>query len=124
MRDVNMTPLIDVSLVIVTMLMLTTPLSFESSIGVRQACARSTEDLPEKITERLELNVVSEECVEINGAPVARASLMEHLRPALNYCGTKEVIIRCHDNVSHGTFVSVLDQAKICGAVQIGVLGK
>ena len=124
MRDVNMTPLIDVSLVIVTMLMLTTPLSFESSIGVRQACARSPEDKPEEITEQLELNVISEDCVEINGTPVDRASLVEHLRPALNYCGTDKVIVRCAADVSHGTFVNVLDQAKICGAAQIGVLGR
>jgi biopolymer transport protein ExbD len=36
-HDVNMTPLIDVSLVLVVMLLLATPLAFESSIDVKNA---------------------------------------------------------------------------------------
>ncbi len=37
MNEVNMVPLIDVSLVLVVMLMLATPLAFESSLAIREA---------------------------------------------------------------------------------------
>ena len=31
------------------------------------------------------------------------------------------VVITCADAVSHGTFVSILDEAKLCGAREIAV---
>ena len=36
-NEINMTPLIDVSLVLVVMLLLATPLAFESSIAIKKA---------------------------------------------------------------------------------------
>jgi hypothetical protein len=36
---------------------------------------------------------------------------------------TRQVVVSCEDGVSHGAFVNVLDEAKICGAAQIAVVG-
>jgi biopolymer transport protein ExbD len=33
------------------------------------------------------------------------------------------VIVRCAENVPHGTFVGILDEAKRCGAAEIAVVG-
>jgi biopolymer transport protein ExbD len=37
---------------------------------------------------------------------------------------TRDVIVHCADGVSHGTFVSVLDEAKVDGAGRIAVVGR
>jgi biopolymer transport protein ExbD len=124
MREVNMTPLIDISLVIVTMLILTTPLSFESSIALRQSSPRAPDPEEGQVTERLELHLVSEETLELNGMLVKLDSLEESLRPAVESSATKQVIVTCEDAVSHGTFVRVIDLAKMCGAEEIGVMEK
>ena len=42
-RDVNLTPLIDVALVLVVILLLATPLAFESSILVRNTATRGNQ---------------------------------------------------------------------------------
>jgi biopolymer transport protein ExbD len=124
MREVNMTPLIDVSLVLVVMLLLATPLAFESSINVQksEATARSAEE-PTHF-ERVEIKVISEDTVVVNRSRVPRETLSRTLRPLLLASSHRRVVVECNDRVSHGAFVNVLDQAKYSGAVEIAVLGR
>jgi biopolymer transport protein TolR len=122
--EINMTPLIDVSLVLVVMLLLLTPLAFESSIAVRKAASSAKKSVKKEKEERVELHVVSEDSVIVNRRLVARAELPEVLGSYLEDKTQRRVVIDCADNVSHGAFVSVLDQAKLCGATEIAVLGR
>jgi biopolymer transport protein TolR len=122
--EINMTPLIDVSLVLVVMLLLLTPLAFESSIAVRKAASSAKKSVKPEKQERVELHIVAEDSVLVNRTPVARSELSEVLGPILEDMVQRRVVIDCADNVSHGAFVSVLDQAKLCGAAEIAVLGR
>jgi len=118
-----MTPLIDVSLVLVVILMITTPMAFQSGILVRNA-ATSGQASAEKVrTERIEITVVSPDSVIVNRSLIRRSGLTDTLRPLLAASATKTVVVRCNDNVPHGSFVSVLDEAKHCGALQVAVMG-
>lgn len=124
MHEINLTPLIDVSLVLVVMLLLATPLAFESSIAVRKAAKSAQAAERKKSEERIELYVVSEDSVTVNRQPVARKELARSLRPMLAQSSERLVVINCSGEVSHGSFVDVLDQAKISGAAEIAVIGK
>jgi biopolymer transport protein ExbD len=123
-HEVNMTPLIDVSLVLVVMLLLATPLAFESSIAVRNAKKTAKASTQEKAEERIELNVISEDSVLVNRQPVSRPRLGQILRPLLEDNARGLVVIECGEDVSHGVFVDVLDQAKVCGALEIAISGE
>ena len=123
-HEINMTPLIDVSLVLVVMLLLATPLALESSIAVRNARKSSRTAERKKIEERIELNVVSEDSVLVNRELVARQTLQVALRPLLEQSSSRVVVVVCDAGVSHGAFVDVLDQAKVCGASEIAVSGE
>lgn len=124
MHDINMTPLIDVSLVLVVMLLLATPLALESSIAIKKGMdsARSAEK--KKVEERIELFVLSDEVIRVNKRTVNCEDLSEALRPLMQSSTSRMVVIDCSDDVSHGTFVDVLDQTKLCGAMEIAVTGK
>ncbi len=124
LREINMTPLIDVSLVLVVMLLLATPLTFESSIAVHKAAISAQEANKVDKEERIELRVISEESVQVNRSLVDRAGLVETLRPLLETSSPGQVIVACEDSVSHRAFVDVLDKAKICGATNISVIGR
>lgn len=124
MHEINMTPLIDVSLVLVIMLLLLTPLAFESSIFVRKAEASAKKSEKREKEERVELKIISEDEVIINRKTVPRMKLGLTLRPLLKDKVQRRVVIDCDDNVSHGTFVNVLDRVKLCGAGDIAVLGR
>ena len=123
-HEINMTPLIDVSLVLVVMLLLATPLALESSIAVRNAHKSARKAEKKKIEERIELHVVSEDSVQVNRSLVSRQKLQVALRPLLEHSSSHVVFVDCDADVSHGAFVDVLDQAKVCGASEIAVSGE
>jgi len=120
-HEINMTPLIDVSLVLVVMLLLATPLAFESSIGVRKddTTAQAAESKDQQ--ERIEIVVVSDTDVKVNRERVARIDLATVLTPMLSEAVDRTVLIGCEEGVTHGAFVNVLDQAKLSGATGIAV---
>jgi biopolymer transport protein ExbD len=118
-----MTPLIDVSLVLVVILMITTPMAFQSGIQIRNAATSGRAAAERVRTERIEITVVSPDSVIVNRNLIQRSGLSGMLRPLLAVSATKTVVVRCNDNVPHGSFVSVLDEAKSCGASQIAVIG-
>ena len=122
--EVNMTPLIDVSLVLVVMLILATPLAFESRIDMKNAAKTGQQAEVEKKSERIEIIVESEEDVRVNQTLVKRAALQSALMPLLQASVDQGVYIGCEPNVSHGAFVDVLDQAKQSGATEIAVFDK
>ncbi len=122
--EVNVTPLVDVSLVLVCILLLSSPFAFESSITVKKS-AISTAVVEERTEEdRIEVRVVSEDSVLVNESTVARSDLRQTLVPLLEASTSRLVVIGCDDAVSHGAFVDVLDHAKIAGAMEIAVLGR
>jgi biopolymer transport protein ExbD len=122
--EINLTPLIDVSLVLVVILLLATPLAFESSIAVRKSAESALAAEESSDDERIELRVFSEDSVRVNRTAVARRRLGEALRPIIESNPQALVTVACGDAVSHGAFVDVLDRAKVCGAAEIAIVGK
>jgi biopolymer transport protein ExbD len=122
-HEVNMTPLIDVSLVLVVFLMVATAMAFESSIGVQKAAQAGKAAALAAKSERVEITIVSADSVTVNRTMVLRPSMKLLLKPLIELSATKTVIVRCGDRVPHGVFVGVLDEAKQCGATQIAVVG-
>ena len=118
-----MTPLIDVSLVLVVILMVATPMAFQSGIAVHAATAtgRQAQATPE--TERIEVTVRADGTLRVNRVDVARAAFGTTMRPLLEGSAERLVVVRCEDAVAHGEFVSVLDEAKSLGAARIAVVG-
>lgn len=123
-RDTNLTPLIDVSLVLVVILLLATPLAFESSIAVRKSATSGSQATVKKETSQVELYVLDDAMVRVNRKVVQRADLTAVLQAMFLQNPSRRVTIRCKDNVSHGAFVNVLDQAKVSGATELAVMGK
>lgn len=122
--EINMTPLIDVSLTLVVILLLATPLAFESSLMVKRSAETASEARDKSEEERIELRVVSDDSVFVNRTIVARARLGESLVPIIASNPRALVTVACGDAVTHGAFVDVLDQAKVSGAAEIAIVGK
>jgi biopolymer transport protein ExbD len=119
----NMTPLIDVSLVLVVILMVATPLAFQSSIAIRNAASSGRSAAENARAERIELHLLAGGVVEVNRSRVSRQDLAATLGPLLAASGSRLVVVRCDDGVAHGEFVGVLDEARTLGARQIAVTG-
>jgi len=122
--DPNMTPLIDVSLVLVVILLVATPMALQSSIGVSKTGTSASNSKEKARVERLEITVVSPDTVIVNRERMARADLRPVVGKFLEESATRQVAVRCKDGVTHGTFVGVLDELKGAGAMQIAVQGR
>ena len=122
-NEINMTSLIDVSLVLVVVLLVATPLAFQSSILVRSSVSAGRQAEVETKTERVEIDVLSADSLVVNNLATSRANLTETLVPLIANSTTRTVIIRCQDGVTHGSFVAILDDVKQCGAAGISILG-
>ena len=123
-NEPNMVPLIDVSLVLVVILLLATPLAFESSFGVRRGTPLTQPAVIEEVPDRVELAITGENRVEVNGRVVAVDQLAGALRPLFGAGSSREVAVSCAGQVSHGAFVRVLDIARLNGAATIAVAEK
>lgn len=122
--QVNMTPLIDVSLVLVVILLLLTPLALESGIWLNERQDEPAAQTAVATRPLLNVRLVSEEAVEVDGATVARESLLGVLAPLMADRKYRGVAIDCAGFVTHGAFVNVLDQARLSGAGEIAVAGR
>lgn len=122
-HEPNMTPLIDVSLVLVVILMVATPMAFQSGIAVQSASRSGRQAAAHERTSRIELAVHGDGRVDVNRRSVPRDSLAVALGPLLQLSPDRLVVLRCDDGVPHGTFVSVLDEARQLGASKIAVVG-
>ena len=123
-HEVNMTPLIDVSLVLVVILLLATPLAFESSIAVRREAETAKAAAVPDPAERIEVRVIDEETVRLNSETMHTRDLAASLEPLLAASLPKRVLVKCDDRVSHGAFVGTLDVVKQAGARDIAVMGR
>ena len=123
LSDVNLTPLIDVSLVLVVILLLATPLAFETSFGVRQTAATARQASEVEKEARIELTIETDSRVRVNQTAVAIEDLGVFLAPLIAESSTRDVTVRCEDEVAHGIFVHVLDVTKLNGANEIAIAG-
>ncbi|MCP4573791.1 MAG: hypothetical protein GY838_15640 [bacterium] len=119
--QVNMTPLIDVSLVLVVTLLLMTPLALEARIGVRDETARHEPTEPPLATERVPVHVVSESLVQVGDRMLKRDHMMPVLGAMLRQPEYAGVALGCNGDVSHAAFVDVLDKARLSGADDIAI---
>ena len=122
-HEPNMVPLIDVSLVLVVILLVATPMALQSGIAVSRAGSSGQKAQPAR-TERIEVSILGADSILVNRSPVARPALGARLQTLLAASATRQVVVRCADQVAHGDFVAVLDEAKAQGAAAIAVVGR
>jgi biopolymer transport protein ExbD len=109
--------------VLVVILMVATPLALQSGLAVSRA-GTSGKNAAATRTQRIEIEIVSADSVIVDKDGVSRRRLAEVLAPRLRSSATREVVVRCADDVPHGAFVAVLDEAKADGAAAIAVAGR
>jgi len=116
-----MTPLIDVSLVLVVILMVATPMAYQSSIAVRTASSSGQRAARPADADRVEIEVSNDGMLKVNRAVVAPEHFAETLRERLAASQSRMVVVHCADQVPHGLMVTVLDEARGAGAAQVAL---
>jgi biopolymer transport protein TolR len=115
--DINVTPLVDVVLVLLLVFMVTAPM-MSRGIDVSLPVADQPNISPED--RRITVTVNARGTVYINGQPVALPLLEEQLRGRLQGMSMKVAYLRADEALRYGKVIEVVDVMKHAGVEQIG----
>ena len=116
LSDINVTPLVDVVLVLLLVFMVTAPM-MSRGIDVSLPVASLTDNQPE---DRLTVSVNAEERVYIGDKPINLVLLEDTLKGMLAERTSKVVYLRADERLRYGRVIEVVDRMKRAGVEQIG----
>src|SRR5688572_18607979 len=121
--EINVTPLVDVCLVLVIIFMVISPFAMQAGIEVassRGKAAKARTAVGENV--RLELDAQGK--LKLNGRPAAWETLPAELAKAVAASKDKLVSLDASPKARIGQVVEVLDQAKQAGAQRLALLNQ
>ena len=117
--EMNLIPLIDVSLILVIILMVLTPVLIQSQITVKLPEAKSGNPPPAETT--IDVSVTRDGIFVIEGKPVRPERLEKELQYRLAGAAKKNVLVHADKAAMVDRVVQVLDAAKRLGAGKMGL---
>jgi biopolymer transport protein TolR len=120
LADINVTPLVDVVLVLLIIFMVTAPMLHQ---GVAVALPKTaTTNLPATMEDPVMLSITKEGLYYINETPVARGLLRERLERFLRGKKDRFVLLKADRSLSYGTVVETLDLLNRMGIEGLGMV--
>ncbi len=119
LSDINVTPLVDVMLVLLIIFMVTAPMMTKGvPVNLPETTAKS---LPQK-KEHTEVIVTKEGNIYIDGIPADETSLKKQLKLSKEKDGSKQVLLRADKDVSYGLVVKVMAAIREAGINNLGLV--
>lgn len=119
--DINVTPLVDVCLVLVIIFMAVAPFAMTVGIKVLESRAKAAEGKA-SAEQNVTVKLTKEGVITINGAAVDPAQLQPLIVNALQKSKDKMVIISADETNRVGQVVEILDVAQLSGAQKLAIL--
>jgi biopolymer transport protein TolR len=119
MSDINVTPLVDVMLVLLIIFMVTAPMMMQ---GVDVSLPEATAEPLESEKEHLIVTIDTENQVFINDFQVTVDGLGEKLEKILEGRSDREVFLKADKDISYGTVVQVMAAIKGAGVEKLGMV--
>jgi biopolymer transport protein TolR len=120
MAEINVTPLVDVMLVLLIIFMITAPMLTQGlDVALPQAEGQSFElasNSPAKVT------IASSGAVYVDGTAVGSTDLDLSLGPMLRTRRVKRALLEADEGVPYGRVVAVLDVMNRAGVEQLGMI--
>jgi biopolymer transport protein TolR len=120
LADINVTPLVDVMLVLLIIFMISAPMLHQ---GIEVALPKSEAPaLPSRISDPLVLSINREGMVYVKESPVHPTRLVEVLTPMLRGREDETVFLKGDRDVPYGRVIEVLDLLHKGGISKVGMV--
>ena len=119
MSDINVTPFVDVMLVLLIIFMVTAPMMMQG-VDVVLPETNSEQLIPQK--EHLIITINKQNQVYINDYQVELDFLQEKLRKIFESLEDREVYLRADKDISYGVVVRVMSEIKGAGVEKLGMV--
>ncbi len=119
MSDINVTPFVDVMLVLLVIFMVTAPMMIEGlNVDLPEASAKPLDS--EK--EHLIISINKQQQIFINDFEVSVESLRDKLLKILQGRTDRDVFLKADKSIPYGTVVQVMAEIKGAGVEQLGMI--
>ena len=120
LADINITPLVDVMLVLLIIFMITAPMLHQGiEVALPQADA---EPLPMRVDDPLVLSVNRDGLVYVQDEPIHPSQLIERLQPLIAARGDDTVFLKGDRELSYGVVMEVLGILHDGGIQHVGMV--
>jgi len=121
MSEINVTPLVDVMLVLLIIFMVTAPM-MQEGVTVDLPQAKGGPIAKEQSSEELVIAVSGPGNIFVNEVPVPEPQLADKIVEATKDRPTKEVYLRADKSVPYGTVVRIMGALKAAGVANLGMI--
>jgi len=118
--DINVTPLVDVMLVLLIIMMIVAPL-LQQGVAVTLPVATNTSEKPET-QEQTVLAITADKRLFVNAVQVAEQDLPRRMEQVLEEKKEKIVIIKADEDVEYGAVMAAMDTLRAAGIEDMGLI--
>ncbi len=118
LADINVTPLVDVVLVLLIIFMVTAPI-LQSGIDVNVPKTRTVKEITE---ERVVISIDKSQRVYLGNDAININDIGNKLRQKIRDPRGQAVFVRCDENVPFGAFATVMDAVKATGITNVSIV--
>ena len=119
MSDINVTPFVDVMLVLLIIFMGTAPMMMQ---GVDVTLPEATAEPLEADEKSLLVSIDNQNRVFINDIQVSVEDLNEKLQKIFRGRSDREIYLKADKNIPYGTVVRVMSEIKLAGVEKLGMV--
>jgi biopolymer transport protein TolR len=118
--DINVTPLCDVMLVLLIIMMIVAPL-LQQGVNVKLPQASNTVDKPE-VQGQTVIAIAKDKTMYVNAKPVQEAEMATKVNEILENAKEKVVLIKADEEVEYSAVMAAMDQLRQAGIEDIGLI--
>jgi biopolymer transport protein ExbD len=118
--DINVTPLVDVMLVLLIIMMIVAPL-LQQGVAVRLPVATNTTEKPDT-QEQTVLAIDARKQLYLNAVPVQKDDLRRRIEEVLENRKDRVVIIKADQDVEYSAVMDTMDELRHAGIEDMGLI--
>ncbi|RJR17797.1 MAG: protein TolR [Desulfobacteraceae bacterium] len=119
MSDINVTPFVDVMLVLLVIFMVTAPMMLQ---GVEVTLPKTATKHLKTREDPLVVSINKKQEIYLENQAIEIKDLEEKIRKVFEYRREKEVLLRADENVPYGAVIKVISRIKQAGIEKLGMV--
>ena len=118
--DINVTPMVDVMLVLLIIMMLIAPM-LQQGVDLRLPQAANSVDKPETSGQTV-LSITNDRRFYVNSVQVAETEILVRIQRALEETRERIVLIKGDEDATYGSIMTVMDELRRVGMEDVGLI--